>query len=89
MLPQSDTPPPHTHTPEMMMLAKFSLSCIPLENDDTRNVVLISPSIQETMMTAVYCLHQVLYLGKGYNSKVIEIEKKIILVTYQINFSVV
>lgn len=58
MLPQSDTPPP-PHTPEMMLLAKFSLSCIPLVNDDTRNVVRISPSIQETMMTAVYCLHQV------------------------------
>lgn len=70
----------------MMMLAKFSLSCIPLGNDYTRNVVLISPSIQETVMTAVYCLHQALNLGKDYNSKVIEIEKKLILVTYQIKF---
>lgn len=62
--------PPPPPTPEMMMLAKFSSSCIPLGNDDTRNVVLISPSIQETMMTAG------LYLGKDYDSKVIEIEKK-------------
>lgn len=69
MLPQSEPPLPPTH--EMMMLAKFSLSCIPLGNDDTRNVVLISPSIQETMMTAVYCLDQVLYLEIDYNSKII------------------